>query len=150
MIGDKIMKTRGFEIVEGYEHASIPERKTRYSAGYDISAAGFYKIKPGEMITVDTGITSYMPENEFLSLHVRSGLAKVHRLALQNQTGIIDMDYYGKPIQLLLKNEGDEIFLIKPGDRICQGIFQEFMIVDGDDFKSGDVRDGGLGSTGMN
>jgi dUTP pyrophosphatase len=142
---------RGFEIIEGYEgKATLPVRKTRYSAGYDISAAGFYKILPGDVVSVDTGITSYMQEDEFLSLHVRSGLAKVHRLGLQNQTGIVDMDYYGKPIMLLVKNEGESTFLIKPGDRICQGVFKKYLLADDDNYNEGNTRTGGFGSTGMN
>ena len=140
-------RTRGFEILEGYEDvASIPERKTKYSAGYDITSAGYYKIVPGGMITIDTGITAYMLENEYLSLHIRSGLAKIHRLSLQNDTGIIDMDYYGKQIQLLVKNEGEETFLVKPGDRIVQGIFEEFKLADGDNAEG--ERIGGFNSTG--
>ena len=35
------MKTRGFEIAKGFENKDIklPERKTKYSAGYDVECA---------------------------------------------------------------------------------------------------------------
>ena len=46
------MRTRGFEIVKGYEDKNInlPERKTKHSAGYDIEAAEdiiIPKFEPG-------------------------------------------------------------------------------------------------------
>lgn len=139
---------RGFEIVPGFEGlATLPERSTKYSAGYDICAAGSYKIKPGQLVPIDTGITAYMLDDEMLSLHVRSGLSKVHRLKLANGTGIVDCDFYSRPIKLLLENKGTEVFLIKPGDRLAQGVFQKFLLADDDECET--ERQGGLGSTGL-
>ena len=59
-------KTRGFEIAKGFEDKGInlPERKTKYSAGYDIEAAEDCVIpafKPGQKpVLVKTGIKAYM------------------------------------------------------------------------------------------
>ena len=36
---------------------------------------------------------------------------------------------------------------IKQGDGMCQMIFMPFLLVDGDNFETGDIREGGFGST---
>lgn len=42
------MKKRGFEVAKGYENMGvvIPERKTKYSAGYDVEAIEDTVIPP--------------------------------------------------------------------------------------------------------
>lgn len=60
------MGKRGFEIAKGFENENIniPERKTKYSAGYDIEAAEDYSIptfKAGQKpVLVKTGLKAYM------------------------------------------------------------------------------------------
>ena len=64
-------KTRGFEIAKGFEDKGInlPERKTKYSAGYDIESAEDCVIpafKPGQKpVLVKTGIKAYMQNDEY-------------------------------------------------------------------------------------
>ena len=45
-------KVRGFEVAKGFENMNInlPERKTKYSAGYDVEAAE--KITENEKYTL--------------------------------------------------------------------------------------------------
>ena len=94
-------KIRGFEIAKGFENKDInlPERKTKYSAGYDIEAAEDIIIpsfKKGMNPTlVKTGIKAYMGDNEYLMLANRSSNPKKKGLILANSVGIIDKDYYG-------------------------------------------------------
>ncbi|NFH00752.1 hypothetical protein FC831_10575 [Clostridium botulinum] len=62
------------------------------------------------------------------------------------------MDYYNNPkneghMFVKIRNEGDESMTIKQGDGMCQMIFMPFLLVDGDDFETGDIREGGFGST---
>ena len=58
-------KVRGFEIAKGFENKGInlPERKTKYSAGYDIEAAEDIIIpsfQPGiNLSLVKTGLKAY-------------------------------------------------------------------------------------------
>ncbi|MCU5076912.1 dUTP diphosphatase [Bacillus cereus] len=148
----KNKKVRGFEVLddfkEHFENFSVlkPTRKTLNAAGYDIAAVGDYVIPPNSKAIITTGLTAYMKEDEWLALFVRSGLAYGKDLTLQNATGVIDSDFYGNHIRILLRNEGTEPFVVNHGDRIAQGIFLPYLIAD-DDYAS-DLRTGGFGSTG--
>ena len=149
-------KVRGFEIAKGFEDKNInlPERKTKFSAGYDVEAAediiipSFKKgIKP---TLVKTGIKSYMKDNEYLMLVNRSSNPGKRGLILANSVGIIDKDYYGNPdndghIMFAFFNIKDEDIEIKKGDCIGQAIFMPFLMADGDNAKG--KRMSGFGST---
>lgn len=148
-------RTRGFEIVKGYEDKNInlPVRKTRYSAGYDVESAEDVTIpafKPGQKPTlVPTGLKAYCMEDEFFMLVNRSSGPK-KGLVVPNSIGIVDADYYGNE-----SNDGHFFFQflnildhdieIKKGDVIGQVIFQKYLITDED--KAEGVRTGGFGST---
>lgn len=147
------MKKRGFEIVTKYRDKQIelPERKTSGSAGYDFSAAESVDIKPGQIAFVSTGIKAFMPKDEVLQMYVRSSLSFKKRLIKANSVGIIDSDYYNNPdnegeIMLILYNYGQETAHIEKGERIAQGIFMKYLVIDEDD--NNIKRLGGFGSTG--
>lgn len=149
------MRQRGFEWVAGYENSGLclPVRSTAQSAGYDIAAAADCCIRPGESKLIPTGIKAYMLANEYLGLHIRSGLAVKQRLYLANGQGIIDADYYNNPdneghILIALVNGGEKDFMVTKGLRIAQGIFYSYLLADQDDHVIKSVRSGGIGSTG--
>lgn len=149
-------KIRGFEIAKGFENKGInlPERKTKYSAGYDIEAAEDTVIpsfKKGMAPTlIKTGIKAYMQDDEVLMLYNRSSNPKKKGLILANSVGVIDKDYYGNPdndghIMFAFYNIKDEDTVIKKGEAIGQVVFQKYFISD-DDAAEGE-RMGGFGST---
>ena len=149
-------KLRGFEVAKGFEDKNInlPERKTKFSAGYDIEAAEDCVVpafKPGMNPTlIKTGIKAYMQDDEMLCLYNRSSNPKKKGLVMANSVGIIDKDYYGNPdndghIMFAFYNFKDTDTEIKKGECIGQGIFQKYLIADGD-LATG-VREGGFGST---
>lgn len=149
-------KARGFEIAKGFENSDInlPQRKTKYSAGYDFEAAEDTVIpafKPGMVPSlVKTGIKAYMQDDEMLCLYNRSSNPKKKGLILANSVGIVDKDYYGNPdndgaIMFAFYNNRPDDVEIKKGDCIGQGIFEKYMITD-DDSADGN-RMGGFGST---
>lgn len=144
------MKIRGFEILSDYKHLDIekPSRSTEKAAGYDIRSITSGVIAPGEAMVFETGLTAYMKENEYLSLFIRSGMAFKSDLVLQNATGIIDADYYGKHIKIKIRNEGKEEYEIKAGDRIAQGIFMPYLLTDDDADYEKQEREDGFGHTG--
>lgn len=144
------MKTRGFEILPEYKDLNIekPSRSTKKAAGYDIRSITPGMIAPGESMVFETGLTAYMGESEFLGLFVRSGMAFKYDLVLQNATGIIDADYYGKHIKVKIRNEGNEVYEVKAGDRIAQGIFMPFLLTDDDHDQEKKDREDGFGHTG--
>jgi dUTP pyrophosphatase len=140
---------RGFYYLPGVRAHSelLPQRATFGSAGYDIRANELVVIPPGQKAVVKTGLTAYMPYWYFLDLRIRSGLAYKYNLTLQNDAGVIDSDYEGKEIGVMIRNEGTEEFAIFPGDRIAQGIFIKYGKIKKDrplDF----LRRGGFGHTG--
>ena len=149
-------KIRGFEIAKGFEDKGInlPERKTKYSAGYDIEAAEDIIIpvfKPGQKPTlVKTGLKAYMQDDEYLMLCNRSSNPKKKGLILANSVGIVDADYYENPdndghFMFAYYNFFDHDVEIKKGEVIGQAIFMKYLTVDNDNAEG--ERTGGFGST---
>ena len=149
-------KKRGFEIAKGFENKGItmPVRKTKHSAGYDVAAAEDCIIpvfKPGQKPTlVKTGLKAYCPEDEFFMLVNRSSNPFKKGLVMANSIGIIDSDYYGNEdndghFMYAYYNFFDHDIEIKKGDIIGQVIFSKYLMVDDD--KAEGIRKGGFGST---
>ena len=134
-----------------YEEYSLPKRKTKYSAGYDICSLIDYVLKPNESITIATGFKYISPTDEMFMIVIRSSLGFKHNIRLVNQVGIIESDYYNNEsneghVMVKIKNEGDSDFVIKKGEAIAQGIFVKFLTVD-DEEEINNIRKGGFGST---
>lgn len=149
------MRNRGFEFVEAYRQAGIPlpARKTAASAGYDFVAAEDTVLEPQKVTLVPTGVKAYMRPDEYLGIHIRSGLAVKNALSLINGQGIIDADYYNNPaneghILVAFYNHGPRPFSVAKGDRIAQGIFYKYLRSDDDAAAAQPARTGGMGSTG--
>ena len=154
-------KIRGFKPiakrVRGFEYVSRlgtivrkPTRGSIHSAGYDIYTYDDYEIKPKQSVLIKTGIKAYMPPDEYLDLRVRSSLGIKRQLMLATGASVIDADYYNNPdnegeIMVVLYNYGDETQYIEAGERIVQGIFTKYFLIDNDD--TVDQRTGGTGST---
>jgi len=148
------MKLRGFERVEKdcFSSVTLPSRKTRHSAGYDISAAATMVVESLKIVLIPTGVKAYMQADEYLGVHIRSGLAVKSGLMLVNSQGIIDSDYYNNAdndghIMIALINMSNIAVTIKTGERIAQGIFYKYLVADNDQAHS--IRSGGFGSTGL-
>jgi dUTP pyrophosphatase len=146
-------RVRGFEFVATYKEKGInlPHRKTARSAGYDIEASENITIPANGLAVVPTGIKAYMMDDEYLGIHIRSGLSFKNNISLVNDEGVIDADYYDNPdneghIQIGIVNHSSQPVAIKKGERIAQGIFKKYLHID-DDNADGE-REGGMGSTG--
>lgn len=129
----------------------LPRRGTSKSAGYDFFAPYDFIIRSGETINIPTGIKAYMKEDEYLGILIRSSLGFKYNIRIVNQQGVIDSDYFNNEdneghIFVKIKNEGNKPVEIKQGEGIAQGIFQKYLLADGDEFK-GEKRKGGIGST---
>ena len=148
------MAGRGFEIVSTFadQNIHIPVRKTAKSAGYDIEAADKVILAPHKVTVVPTGLKAYMEADEYLAIHIRSGISIKNGLMLVNSVGVIDSDYYNNPdneghIMIAYYNTNDAPFTIEKGERVGQGIFVKYLATT-DDQAAGE-RTGGFGSTGM-
>jgi dUTP pyrophosphatase len=147
------MRIRGFEVSCGYENKDvvIPRRETLYSAGYDIAAIETVEIKPQDIVLVSTGLKAYMPEDEVLKIYLRSSIPKKKGLLMANSVGIIDSDYYNNEnndghIMIPLYNFSKRLVIINKGEKIAQGIFTKYLLIDNDN-PNNQIRKGGFGSS---
>ena len=133
--------------------ARLPERGSKFSAGYDLSADinEDILIRPQETVKVPTGLSFEVPEGYFGGIYARSGLATKQGLRPANAVGVADSDYRGEYI-VALHNDSDTTRIIEPGQRIAQVVFQPYLICeleDVADLTQTQRGDGGFGSTGI-
>lgn len=143
---------RGFERVSYIDNGIIPTRGTKASAGYDFSTIEEVTIEPGQVVICKTGIKAFMQDDEVLLLHVRSSIGIKKGLILANSTGVIDSDYYNNPnneghIMVALKNITQQSVTLSKDERICQGIFQKYLVCSNEEPTITETRTGGFGST---
>ena len=127
--------------------AFIPTIGTLHSAGFDIYSNEDAIIQAGERKAVSTGIAIEIPEGKVLLLWDRSGMGYkgMHRFA-----GVIDSDYRGE-IKVILFNSTKEPFEIKKGDRIIQGVIQDYYtpeFIETKELSDSHRGEKGFGSTG--
>ena len=143
----------GGEAKEAYNKIKLPERKTKYSAGYDICSPIDISIPSGQRRVIPTGIKVVFEEDEMetwhLQMFVRSSVGIKDGVVLTNGTGVIDSDYqFGNndgDMMLALLNTSEKLVKYKAGDRICQAVFMIHGITSND--KASGDRTGGIGST---
>ena len=134
-----------------YESYNIPKRSTKESAGYDFESLFDFTLKPGEIKKFPLGIKVDMNSGEALFIYVRSSQGFKYNVRMCNQVGIIDKDYYNNlenegHMWIKLENHGDKDYVVKKGDKICQGIFMTFLTVDNEE-EINNIRTNGIGST---
>lgn len=138
-----------------YEELLLPERATKYSAGYDFFAPYTLRVHPDETIKIPTGIRVELDPDKVLICVPRSGLGFKYGIELTNTLGIIDADYFNSD------NEGhiwvklhypsymkNEDLIINKGEAMFQGIIMSYFKVEDDTTDT--VRNGGFGSTTIN
>ncbi len=164
-------KQRGFEIVsENHRTAfnvltdekkkkytfpvdiKLPARADARSAGYDFYSPKDVQILPSHSVVIFTDVKAYMQPDEVLEIFIRSSLAIKSGLKLTNSVGIIDSSYYSNldndgNIGIAITNTSGTAFTINAGDRIAQGIFKKYLVID-KDATLNDERIGGFGSSG--
>lgn len=137
-----------------------PRRATKDSAGYDFFSPVDADVVPGEWTEIDTlvsfdgtervlmyainGYVDYL-RNWCMKFYPRSGLSTRTGYRIITTVGIIDKDYRDT---IKLKITADVPFHINKGDRIAQGIFVPFLILN-DEIEPTEERTGGFGSTGV-
>lgn len=130
----------------------LPKRGTKNSAGYDFYAAEDINCRAHSISKLSfTNVKARMPKNEYLAIMIRSSLAVKHGLQVAQGTAVIDADYYSNPdndgnIGIAIVNNSGGDYIIRKGERFCQGIFHKYEVTDDDD-ASGE-RTGGYGHTG--
>lgn len=131
----------------------LPEYATDGSAGLDLRACidEELQLNPGQTELIPTGIAIHIGDPSLAAVILpRSGLGHKHGIVMGNLVGLIDSDYQG---QLFVStwNRGQQVFTLKPGERLAQLVFVPvlqvgFKIVD--DFDESDRGEGGFGHSG--
>jgi len=135
------------------KNITIPQYKTSGAAGIDLQAAidSTVTVFPGRHELIPSGIAVSIDNPEIAGyLLSRSGFG-LKNVRLGNCTGLIDSDYQGE-IGIILFNDSDELFEVKPMERIAQLVFApvlrpNFLVVD-EFSETTDRGTGGFGSTG--
>ena len=137
------------EITAVYNSIKMPNRATKYSAGYDIFSPINFILKSKETIKLPTGLRCQMNDNIVLMVYPRSSLGFKYRMMLENTVGVIDSDYFDSDneghIFIKFTNHGDKDIEIKKGEAFAQGIFTKYYLTVDDSVDA--IRNGGLGST---
>lgn len=139
------------ETSEGGPYRQLPQRSTKNSAGYDFFCPEDIICNPHKITMIKTGIKAQFPEDEMLLLFNRSSNPKKKGLIILNGVGVVDSDYYNNPdndgeMAFVFYNMFNEDVEIKAGEKLGQGIFVKYGIIDDDDAQG--ERKGGFGSTG--
>ena len=145
-----ILEKINVKIFRESPNIAIPAYATPGSAGVDLCSTMYCMIKPGEQALIPTGIKLAIPEGYEAQIRPRSGLALNKKITIPNSPGTIDSDYRGE-IRVLLKNEGEDPFTLRFGDRIAQMVFVPVVQAQFEEVKALDETkrgSGGFGSTG--
>lgn len=139
------------KIVNHSKH-SLPEYKTKASAGMDIRAnlEESITLRPLERRLIPTGLFIELPEGYEAQIRPRSGLALNEGLGILNSPGTIDADYRGE-VGVIVVNLSNALITIEDGERICQMVINrveqaEWMQVE--ELNESERGGGGFGHTG--
>jgi dUTP pyrophosphatase len=131
-----------------------PRYETEGAAAMDLRAciSSPVALPPGGQQLIKTGIALDMADPGLVAVVAsRSGLSLKHQVRVAQGIGVIDADYHGE-IAVILANDGSEEYIVNPGDRIAQLLFQPVVQVAlqfVDSFATPTARgEGGFGSTG--
>ena len=101
------------------KNAKLPTKAHRSDAGFDLYSTQQIVLKKGKQEMVSLEISSEIPQGYFVSIRDRSSLAVKNRIHVF--AGVIDSGYRGE-WKVVLANLGEKDYIIKPGDRIAQGV----------------------------
>lgn len=85
-----------------------------------------FTLAPGERRMVPTGIAVALPDGVCALVLPRSGLAARHGIGVVNGPGLIDPNYRGE-VMAILVNHGAEAYSADAGDRIAQLLLVPFL-----------------------
>ena len=153
--------TSPVSVAEGIQHdsdlyvkclsinATMPQRTTDGSAGYDLFGAVDVVINPQKRcaIPLDNALTP--PIGTYAQIMLRSGLSLRHQIDVR--AGTINQDYTGN-VQVMLENSGDAPYQIIIGDQIAQTALVNIQtppVQETQQLQNIDHGTSGFGSTGI-
>jgi dUTP pyrophosphatase len=159
----EFVEVKKLKVVKLNEKASLPKRSQDGDAGYDLSSSGYYEILPGERVLIKTGLKMKIPDGLYGRIAPRSSLAVKNGIDVLG--GVVDSNYTGEVCVILLNTQKEikqldlfapssvpGVFVVKPGDRIAQIIFENYSILDVEEaleLEGTNRGEKGFGSTGV-
>ncbi|MCQ2752309.1 MAG: dUTP diphosphatase [Coriobacteriales bacterium] len=135
------------------ENAIIPKYSRIGDAGLDLHSCEHKIIKAGCREAIHTGIAIALPDGYAGFVQPRSGLALRSGISLVNTPGLIDSNYRGELISILINTDKNQDFEVNIGDRIAQLVIQKVECANliEFDFDENDTNRGvaGFGSSGI-
>ena len=130
----------------------LPQYETANAVGLDVRAntTEAIRLAPLERAMVPTGLYVEIPEGYETQVRPRSGLAAKYGISVANAPGTIDPDYRGE-IKVILVNLSNDVFELKPGERIAQLVVAQFTRIEWEcveQLSDTERGAGGFGSTG--
>lgn len=132
-----------------WKEIKLPQRATKFSAGYDFFCPLPITVKPNEVRLIPTGIR-WVASNQNLCMILlpRSSMGFKYGMKLMNTVGLIDADYhlsdnYG---HIMAKISSESSCIITKGKAFMQGVILPYYISEFDE-TSLESRNGGFGST---
>lgn len=142
------MKLPTLKIKKLVDSAVIPKKMTEGSVGLDIAISEGTAFYPHEVIEVFTGIAMQIPKGYHGEVHIRSSWGK-RGIRLANCTGIIDSDYRGELVLLVINDTGN-VYHAPKGERLAQLVLVKdpaFKIEEVTELDETERGIGGFGST---
>lgn len=146
-------RRRMIEIERIHKDAIIPSYAHDSDAGFDFHSIKDYKIEPGQLVLVRTGLKMAIPDGYEIQIRPRSGLSLKTSLRVANSPGTIDSGYRGE-IKVILENTGAgcaEWVKIEKGQRIAQGVLKkapQANFKEVESLEESERGEGGFGSSG--
>jgi len=135
------------------EKAVMPTKGTKYSAGFDLTAAELrveYSKDGVPVIVYDTKIAVEIPEGHVGLIFMRSSIA-IMSLSLTNAVGVIDSDYRGSIMLKYKTNTNSTPVIYTEGERVGQLIIMPIPnveFIEAEELSETERGEGGYGSTG--
>jgi dUTP pyrophosphatase len=128
-------------------NATIPTCGTENAAGFDLYSSEDTILYPNETKAIKTDIAMEIPQGKACFIWDRSGMGfkGIHRFA-----GLIDSDYRGE-FKIVMHNHTQKPFKISKGDRIAQGVIQDYYkpeFIETNELQESQRGEGRFGSTG--
>jgi len=158
----EFIEVKKLRVVKLNDKASLPKKSQDGDAGYDLSSSGYYEILPGERALIKTGLRMKIPEGLYGRIAPRSSLAVNDGIDVLG--GVVDSNYIGevcvilfntqkeiKQLDLFAPSSVPGVFVVKPGDRIAQIVFENYSTLDVEEvleLEETNRGEKGFGSTG--
>lgn len=110
-----------------HKDAILPTYGSKGAAAFDLASIEEFRLLPGDIVKVRTGLAFEIPPGYELEIRPRSGLSFNSKLRIANSPGTIDSDYRGE-VEIIVDNIMGKFpnpYTITKGQRLAQGIIRK-------------------------